>query len=286
MQPEKESMESEPGNTQAFNRYSFVCGSPIAFQDECGYVSISGIWDGFVSAVSTVINTISTIGSKIGGAIAKAYDDGQFLAGYCFGKAMENLLISVKNFSEGNISSGLKHFGLFITWGTGGLISSILGVVLSTIALPFAVLSGLEEGVLCSIVNMDVVDADNGDKRSHKWPKWVKRLHKIYEIAFYFSVILCITMVIVIICLPGGFVALGLLSIFLKIAIGSFLVAFYTGTRIFGDGGGPFGIGGDKKQMRVGRYHFKGGNKETVHRDETDPGIFPIGTIKHPLEVE
>jgi len=273
----------EPGNTQAFNRYSFVCGSPIAFQDEGGYASISGIWDGFVSAVSTVINTISTIGSKIGGAIAKAYDDGQFLAGYCFGKAMENLLISVKNFSEGNISSGLKHFGLFITWGTGGFISSILGVVLSTLALPFAVLSGLEEGVLCSLVDMDKADRISGTNNDHDdmdWPKWVKRLHAVYSFTYNLSSALTIF------CLALGsffmfiFPPIGI--ILLCAAITFALIAFYTGSRIKGDGAPQV------NQMRIGRYHFKkkwknndGEYNESVHRDKDDPFILPIGTILH-----
>ena len=287
MQPEKESMESEPGNTQAFNRYSFVCGSPIAFQDEGGYVSISGIWSGFVSAVSTVVNTISTIGSKIGDAIVRTYEDGQLLAHYCFDKVGENIIEAIRDFSKGNISGGLKHFGLAFFWAFAGLISIVIGVIFSTIAIPFAILSGLEEGILCSIVNMDNADRLDGKHDETKWPKWVKRLHKIYEMLFYYSLLLCVTMILVIlviIFLPGGgFVALGLLSIFLKIAIGSFLVAFYTGTRIFGAGGGPFGIGGDKKQMRIGRYHFKDKkkNKDVAHRDGEDPFIFPVGTILH-----
>ncbi len=285
----KESMESEPGNTQAFNRYSFVCGSPIAFQDEGGYFAIVGI------IIAIVIVSIFVASPSVRASAARTFENAAEMVGGVFDKAVENFHKSFEEFSKGNIGQGVKHFGLGLLWGVGGYAMMLVMIVLIVIAIPWIAVSGLWEAAAWATdgTNSDLKKADddldkadpeapNGDNNKAKWPKWVKALHKTFEIAFYFSVILCITMVIVIICLPGGFVGLGLLAVMLKIAVGSVVVAGYTGTSIFGKGARPFD-GGATPEMRIGRYHYttSSSGQERVHKDRDDAGIYFIGTIAH-----
>ncbi len=87
-----DSIVPEPGNLQAYNRYSYCLNNPVVYTDPSGHGNFfEDLWDSITSSEGLTVLAISTIAFAGAGAIIGALEMSAFHAAYA-GMAMENIV--------------------------------------------------------------------------------------------------------------------------------------------------------------------------------------------------
>ena len=244
----------EPGNTQAFNRYSFVCGSPIAFQDEGGYSKRKGYFE--------------CIGEK---CLAALKDTGREIK-TDFLRTEKYLNRAEENFREGGVKNVLQGIGWVIAGVVAYVAMPFLIILDCSIFLVMkqfmAVLDGYEEGEFYQNADEDMLDEmeyvkkNPGSKNKRfledkstdrkRWAGFNKDFARLVGV-----LTMCIT-VSVILCSVGAAV----------LAIPFILIAAVIVLRLLGKGTLELSL-----ETRYGGFHYKkekGDKGDSVHYEERD----------------